>query len=137
MIAKPTEEQVRRDKIAAGQIRWQNDQRKKEHRRALEEKKEKERRRDHGRGRDYDRDRMRELERERERERDIEEGIRMREIEAAMQDYKPEVNLEYTDNKGRILKTAEVKSSNTYTGFLSYSNLIYIGFPIHVASIPW
>ncbi|RCH94847.1 hypothetical protein CU098_009547, partial [Rhizopus stolonifer] len=107
MIAKPTEEQVRRDKIAAGQIRWQNDQRKKEHRRALEEKKEKERRRDHGRGRDYDRDRMRELERERERERDIEEGIRMREIEAAMQDYKPEVNLEYTDNKGRILKTAE------------------------------
>ncbi|CAO3659962.1 unnamed protein product [Rhizopus stolonifer] len=107
MIAKPTAEQVKRDKIAAGQIRWQNEQRKKEHRRALEEKKEKERRRDHGRGRDHDRDRMRELERERERERDIEEGIRMREIEAAMQDYKPEVNLEYTDNKGRILKTAE------------------------------
>lgn len=108
MIAKPTEEQIKRDKIAAEQIRWQNEQRKKEHRRALEEQKEKERRRDHGRGRDHDRDRMRELEREREREREREEAQRMKEFELAMQNYKPEVNLEYTDNKGRVLKTAEV-----------------------------
>ncbi|KAG1225588.1 hypothetical protein G6F35_003332 [Rhizopus arrhizus] len=107
MIAKPTEEQIKRDKIAAEQIRWQNEQRKKEHRRALEEQKEKERRRDHGRGRDHDRDRMRELEREREREREREEAQRMKEFELAMQNYKPEVNLEYTDNKGRVLKTAE------------------------------
>ncbi|CEG69097.1 hypothetical protein RMATCC62417_05236 [Rhizopus microsporus] len=107
MIAKPNEEQLKRDRIAAEQIRWQNEQRKKEHRRMLEEQKEKERRRDHGRDRDYNRDRMREMEREREREREREEAKRLKEFELAMQNYKPEVHLEYTDNKGRVLKTAE------------------------------
>ncbi|KAI9279600.1 SART-1 protein [Sporodiniella umbellata] len=107
MIAKPTHEQIRRDKIAADQIRWQNDQRKKEHRRAQEEQKEKERRRDHGRGREFGRDQMREMERERERNREYEDSIRMKEFEASMQNYKPEVNLEYTDNKGRVLKQGE------------------------------
>lgn len=31
----------------------------------------------------------------------------MREYELAMQNYKPEVNLEYTDDTGRVMKTAE------------------------------
>lgn len=31
----------------------------------------------------------------------------MREFELAMQNYKPEVNLEYTDDTGRVMKTAE------------------------------
>ncbi|CAO3654912.1 unnamed protein product [Mucor hiemalis] len=109
VIAKPTEEQLKRDKIAAEQIRWQNEQRKKEHRRALEEKKEKERRRGNDRGRDRDRnsERAREAEREREREKEREDTQRMREYELAMQNYKPEVNLEYTDDTGRVMKTAE------------------------------
>ncbi|GAN05013.1 SART-1 protein [Mucor ambiguus] len=109
IIAKPTEEQIKRDKIAAEQIRWQNEQRKKERLRELEEKREKERRRGHDRksGRDSNSDRQRELEREREREREREEAQRMREYELAMQNYKPEVNLEYTDDTGRVMKTAE------------------------------
>ncbi|KAI8350587.1 SART-1 protein [Choanephora cucurbitarum] len=106
IIAKPTEEQIKRDKIAAEQIRWQNEQRKKEHLRALEEQREKERRR-RGRGREQNSDRMRELEREREREREREEEKRMREYIQAMENYKPEVNLEYTDDSGRVMKTAE------------------------------
>lgn len=109
IIAKPTEEQIKRDKIAAEQIRWQNEQRKKERLRELEEKREKERRRGHDRksGRDSNSDRQREMEREREREREREEAQRMREYELAMQNYKPEVNLEYTDDTGRVMKTAE------------------------------
>lgn len=109
IIAKPTEEQIKRDKIAAEQIRWQNEQRKKERLRELEEKREKERRRGHDRrsGKDGNSDRQRELEREREREREREEAQRMREYELAMQNYKPEVNLEYTDDTGRVMKTAE------------------------------
>lgn len=109
VIAKPTEEQLKRDRIAAEQIRWQNEQRKKEHRRALEEKREKERRRGNDRGRDRDRnsERAREAEREREREKEREDAQRMREYELAMQNYKPEVNLEYTDDTGRVMKTAE------------------------------
>ncbi|KAK4516896.1 uncharacterized protein ATC70_000223 [Mucor velutinosus] len=109
IIAKPTEEQIRRDKIAAEQIRWQNEQRKKERLRELEEKREKERRRGYDRrsGRDNNSDRQREMEREREREREREEAQRMREYELAMQNYKPEVNLEYTDDTGRVMKTAE------------------------------
>ncbi|RCH94472.1 hypothetical protein CU098_005928 [Rhizopus stolonifer] len=106
VIAKPTEEQIRRDKIAAEQIRWQNEQRKKEHLRALEEQREKERRR-RGRGRDQNSDRMKELEREREREKEREEERRMREYIQAMENYKPEVHLEYTDDTGRVMKTAE------------------------------
>ncbi|CAO0796259.1 unnamed protein product [Mucor circinelloides] len=105
VIAKPTEEQIRRDKIAAEQIRWQNEQRKKERLRELEEKREKERRR--GYDRRSNSDRQREMEREREREREREEAQRMREYELAMQNYKPEVNLEYTDDTGRVMKTAE------------------------------
>ncbi|KAF1807371.1 SART-1 protein [Mucor lusitanicus] len=109
IIAKPTEEQIKRDKITAEQIRWQNEQRKKERLRELEEKREKERRRGHDRrsGKDGNSDRQRELEREREREREREEAQRMREYELAMQNYKPEVNLEYTDDTGRVMKTAE------------------------------
>ncbi|KAL9543796.1 hypothetical protein MBANPS3_007941 [Mucor bainieri] len=109
IIAKPTEEQIKRDKIAAEQIRWQNEQRKKERLRELEEKREKERRRgsDRRSGRDSNSDRQREMEREREREREREEAQRMREYELAMQNYKPEVNLEYTDDTGRVMKTAE------------------------------
>jgi U4/U6.U5 tri-snRNP-associated protein 1 len=113
IIAKPTDEQLRRDKIATEQIRWQNEQRKKERLRAIEDQREKERRRggNDRRGRDYDRDRQREEEREREREKEREEAQRMREYEAAMQNYKPEVVLEYTDDSGRNLDTREV---NTY-----------------------
>ncbi|CEP19486.1 hypothetical protein [Parasitella parasitica] len=108
IIAKPTEEQIKRDKIAAEQIRWQNEQRKKERLRALEEKREKERRRgmDRRNGRDNS-DRQREMDREREREREREEAQRMREFELAMQNYKPEVNLEYTDDTGRVMETPE------------------------------
>jgi U4/U6.U5 tri-snRNP-associated protein 1 len=106
IIAKPTEEQIKRDKIAAEQIRWQNEQRKKERLRELEEKREKERRRG-ARGREQNVDRLREAEREREREKEREDAQRMREFELAMQNYKPEVNLEYTDDSGRVLKTAE------------------------------
>lgn len=105
ILAKPTEEQIRKDKIAAEQIRWQNEQRKKERLRELEELREKERRRGDRRGRDTER--MRELEREREREREREEERRLRDFELAMQDYKPEVHLEYTDDSGRVLKAAE------------------------------
>lgn len=106
IIAKPTEEQLRRDRIAAEQIRWQNEQRKREHRRELEEKREKERRKGTS-GRDRNSDRVREAEREREREKEREEAQRMREYELAMQDYKPEVHLEYTDDNGRIMKQTE------------------------------
>ncbi|GAA5811868.1 hypothetical protein MFLAVUS_005314 [Mucor flavus] len=107
IIAKPTEEQLRRDKIAAEQIRWQNEQRKREYRRELEEKREKERRKIGDRGRDRNSDRVREAEREREREKEREEAQRMREYELAMQNYKPEVHLEYTDDNGRIMKQSE------------------------------
>jgi U4/U6.U5 tri-snRNP-associated protein 1 len=110
IIAKPTDEQLRRDKIATEQIRWQNEQRKKERLRAIEDQREKERRRggNDRKGRDHDRDRQREEEREREREKEREEAQRMREYEAAMQNYKPEVVLEYTDDSGRNLDTREV-----------------------------
>ena len=104
IIAKPTEEQLKKDRMAAEQLRWQNEQRKKERRRLLEEKDEKERRKSDRRGRDYNSDRMKELEREREREKEREEDERLQERVLAMQDYHPEVNLEYTDDKGRILK---------------------------------
>lgn len=107
IIAKPTEEQIKRDKIAAEQIRWQNEQRKREHQRELEEKREKERRKGGDRGKDRNSDRVREAEREREREKEREDAQRMREYELAMQNYKPEVNLEYTDDNGRIMKTSE------------------------------
>ena len=52
------------------------------------------------------------MEREREREREREEAKRLKEFELAMQNYKPEVHLEYTDNKGRVLKTAEVRKNS-------------------------
>ncbi|KAI8880332.1 SART-1 protein [Backusella circina FSU 941] len=109
IIAKPTEEQLKRDKIATEQIRWQNEQRKRERLRAIDEQREKERRRggNEHRGRDYDRDRQREEEREREREKEREEAQRMREYDAAMQNYKPEVVLEYTDDSGRVMDTRE------------------------------
>ncbi|KAI7896986.1 SART-1 protein, partial [Mucor mucedo] len=107
IIAKPTEDQIKRDKIAAEQIRWQNEQRKREHQRELEEKREKERRKGGDRGKDRNSDRVREAEREREREKEREDAQRMREYELAMQNYKPEVNLEYTDDNGRIMKTSE------------------------------
>ncbi|KAI7902716.1 SART-1 protein [Cokeromyces recurvatus] len=106
ILAKPTEEQIKRDKIAAEQIRWQNEQRKKERIRELEDRREKERRRGVDR-RDYNTERMRELEREREREREREEARRLREFELAMENYKPEVNLEYTDDSGRVMNTHE------------------------------
>lgn len=107
IIAKPTEEQLKRDKIAAEQIRWQNEQRKREHHREVEEKREKERRKGADRGKDRNSDRVREAEREREREKEREDAQRMREYELAMQNYKPEVNLEYTDDNGRVMKTGE------------------------------
>ncbi|KAG2210347.1 hypothetical protein INT47_003332 [Mucor saturninus] len=107
IIAKPTEDQIKRDKIAAEQIRWQNEQRKREHQRELEEKREKERRKGGDKGKDRNSDRVREAEREREREKEREDAQRMREYELAMQNYKPEVNLEYTDDNGRIMKTSE------------------------------
>ncbi|KAI9485689.1 MAG: SART-1 protein [Benjaminiella poitrasii] len=106
ILAKPSEEQIKRDKIAAEQIRWQNEQRKKERIRELEERREKERRKGTGR-RDHNSERMREVEREREREREREEARRLREFELAMENYKPEVNLEYTDDTGRVMKTQE------------------------------
>ncbi|KAI8988152.1 SART-1 protein [Mycotypha africana] len=105
VIAKPTEEQLKRDRIAAEQIRWQNEMRKKERLRQLDDQIEKERRR--GRGGRENSDRMRELEREREREREREERRRLKEFELAMENYKPEVNLEYTDDTGRVMKTVE------------------------------
>lgn len=73
----------------------------------MEEKREKERLKGSNRGRDRNSDRVREQEREREREKEREDAQRMREYELAMQNYKPEVNLEYTDDNGRIMKTAE------------------------------
>ncbi|KAI8377715.1 SART-1 protein [Radiomyces spectabilis] len=108
-LAKPTQEQIEKDKRTAAQIRWQNEERKREAQRAREREKERLRHkgRDSDRGRESDRNREKEREREREREREMEERERLREVEERMKNYKPDVNLVYVDEQGRQMNTKE------------------------------
>ncbi|KAI9243480.1 SART-1 protein, partial [Phascolomyces articulosus] len=115
-IAKPTEEQLKRDRIQSDRMRWIAEQKKRnvQREREREQERKKQRERDHHnnsnsqlRGRDRDRERAREREREREREKEIEEREAMRDFEKRMEGYKPDVKLEYFDEQGHQMNTKE------------------------------
>ncbi|KAI9284451.1 SART-1 protein [Umbelopsis sp. AD052] len=107
-IAKPTEDQAQREKHAASRLKWVAEQKRKDAQR--ERERERDRLRDkerdkgrEGRGRDYERER----EHEREVEKERKERERMKEYEQRMKDYKPDVNIEYTDEFGKVMTPKE------------------------------
>ncbi|KAI9471359.1 SART-1 protein [Zychaea mexicana] len=115
-VAKATEEQLKRDRDQASRMRWIAEQKKKDVQREREREQEKQRQRE--RDREYrgsnmqqrggaDRERAREREREREREKELEEREAMREFEKRMEEYKPDVKLEYYDEHGHQMNTKE------------------------------
>ncbi|KAI7859711.1 SART-1 protein [Circinella umbellata] len=111
-ISTPTQEQVERDRILSKRMRWIAEQKKLEAQREREREQEKlrQRERDHNSMRNssrMDRDRAREREREREREKEIEEREDMREYMKRMEEYKPDVKLEYFDEHGHQMNTKE------------------------------
>jgi U4/U6.U5 tri-snRNP-associated protein 1 len=57
---------------------------------------------------DVQREREREREHEREVEKERKERERMKEYEQRMRDYKPDVNIEYTDEFGKVMTPKEV-----------------------------
>jgi U4/U6.U5 tri-snRNP-associated protein 1 len=71
--------------------------------------KERDKGRDRG-GRDYERER----EHEREVEKERRERERMKEYEQRMRDYKPDVNIEYTDEFGKVMSQKEVSIRSQY-----------------------
>ena len=110
-IAKPSDEQLKKDKQAAERSKWIAEQKRKdlqqERERERERLRDKERDRERGRdrgGRDYERER----EHEREMEKERKERERMKEYEQRMKDYKPDVNIEYTDEFGKVMTPKEV-----------------------------
>ncbi|CAO3665103.1 unnamed protein product [Umbelopsis ramanniana] len=107
-IAKPTEDQLQREKHAAGRLKWIAEQKRKDAQRERERERDRlrEKERDkgrEGRGRDYERER----EHEREVEKERKERERMKEYEQRMKDYKPDVNIEYTDEFGKVMTPKE------------------------------
>ncbi|KAI8141411.1 SART-1 protein [Fennellomyces sp. T-0311] len=107
-VAKPTQEQIQRDRDQAERMRWIAEQKK------LDVQRERERQQDRLRQRERDarsggrdRERAREREREREREKELEEREAMREFEKRMEEYKPDVKLEYFDEHGHQMNTKE------------------------------
>lgn len=113
VVAKPTEEQLKRDRQAAQRLKWAAEQKKRDLERAARER---EREQDRRRGRHTERDTgnrgrdrelQREREREREREKELEEREAMRAFEERMKNYRPDVKLEYVDEEGRQLDTKE------------------------------
>ncbi|ORZ03357.1 SART-1 protein [Syncephalastrum racemosum] len=113
VVAKPTEEQLKRDRQAAQRLKWAAEQKKRDLERAARER-EREQNRRRGRhaerdtgNRGRDRELQREREREREREKELEEREAMRAFEERMKNYRPDVKLEYVDEEGRQLDTKE------------------------------
>lgn len=109
IVSKPTEEQKERDRIAAERMKWIAEQKKKDLQREREREYERQRQRERdGSSRGIrDRERQREREREREREKEMEEREQMREYEKRMENYKPDVKLEYVDEYGHQMNTKE------------------------------
>ncbi|CDH54928.1 sart-1 protein [Lichtheimia corymbifera JMRC:FSU:9682] len=109
IVSKPTEEQVERDRIAADRLKWIAEQKKKDLQREREREYERQRQRERdGSSRGIrDRERQREREREREREKEMEEREQMREFEKRMENYRPDVKLEYVDEYGHQMDTKE------------------------------
>ncbi|KAG2184780.1 hypothetical protein INT43_000693, partial [Umbelopsis isabellina] len=107
-IAKPNEDQIQREKVAASRARWAAEQKRKD----VQKERERERDRLRDKERDKGRDRGgREYEREREHEREVEkerrERERMKEYEQRMRDYKPDVNIEHIDEFGKAMTPKE------------------------------
>ncbi|KAI7879460.1 SART-1 protein [Lichtheimia hyalospora FSU 10163] len=109
IVSKPTDEQVERDRIAADRLKWIAEQKKKDIQREREREYERQRQRERdGSSRGLrDRERQREREREREREKELEEREQMREFEKRMENYRPDVKLEYVDERGYQMDTKE------------------------------
>ncbi|KAI9314126.1 SART-1 protein [Dichotomocladium elegans] len=111
LVAKPTEEQLKNDRRTAERMKWLAEQKKRDIQRERERQIEKQRQRERdGRASsasNRDRERAREREREREREKELEEREMMRQFEKRMEEYKPDVKLEYFDEYGRQMDTKE------------------------------
>lgn len=102
---------MKKDKLTVERSKWIAEQQRKDVQR--ERERERERLRDKERDRERGRDRGgRDYEREREHEREVEkerkERERMKEYEQRMRDYKPDVNIEYTDEFGKVMTPKEV-----------------------------
>ncbi|KAI8098742.1 SART-1 protein [Halteromyces radiatus] len=97
LMKKATPAQIERDRIVADQIKWQAESRKREQQlnRQIQQ-------RNSGSG---ERDRHRDYDVERQKER--EERDRLREQQLRMENYKPDVFLEYVDDQGHVLNTKE------------------------------
>lgn len=108
LVSKPSEEQIERDRVAAERMRWIAEQKRRDLQRERERERERQRNRERDSGRSSrDKERQREREREREREKELEEREAMREFEKRMENYKPDVKLEYVDEYGRQMNTKE------------------------------
>lgn len=148
-IAKPTEDQLQREKHAADRLKWIAEQKRKDAQRERERERERlrEKERDkgrEGRGRDYERER----EHERELEKERKERERMKEYEQRMKDYKPDVNIEYTDEFGKVMTPKEVIIMSNLTReprnvskkkriHLNHLFYLHIGVPSTFSQIPW
>ncbi|KAH8550931.1 SART-1 protein [Umbelopsis sp. PMI_123] len=107
-IAKPTDDQLQRERQAGDRLKWIAEQKRKDAQRERERERERVRDKERdrgreGRGRDYERER----EHEREVEKERKERERMKEYEQRMKDYKPDVNIEYTDEFGKVMTPKE------------------------------